>query len=437
MHITAKKQHCYDVKGKKLLFIGASGHVGAAIEQANEMGIETVAINYSPRAFGKRLAAYSAEVDTYVPEEVLKFAKENKIDGLFTGWNEVNIFTAEWVAKELGLPFYGTKKQCDRLVTKDQFKKTCREFGVPVVPEYFCGDNLSMDQIGQFEYPVIFKPVDSGGTRGMTILYEYNTVAVEEAYKKAIDASLEKKVIVEKYLPDTKLIVMDFAVQNGEPYLVSVADRITVRESEDKVPLGFCFMYPSQYIDIVEQQALETLKNLIRGLGIQNAIISFEGMISGNTLYVIETQFRYGGTHMDRFVFSDTGVNLMQMSIEYALTGHFDSWDLSQYAQPRFQRTYSCVNLQMKPGTISSVSGIETVKAMSGVDWFLQLKDLGDVAPDDGSTARNFAKIGLSGSNRKELYRLIDQIQHSLVIQDENGNNMVIRNVPKNLIGES
>ena len=426
----------YDIKGKKLLFIGASGHVGAAIQEANELGVYTIAVNYSKAAYGKRFAAMPAEVDTYVPDEVLEFARENKVDGVFTGWNEVNIFTAEYVANKLGLPFYGTKAQADRLVTKKAFKDTCREFAVPVVPEYFCGSELTQEIIDTFEYPVIFKPTDSGGTRGMTILYEYDESAVKEAYSKAMDASIEKKIIVEKYLRDTKLIVMDFAVQNGEPYLVCVADRITVRESEDRVPLGFCFMYPSVYIDMVEGQVLESLKGLCKGIGLQNCIISFEGMISEGRLYVIETQFRYGGTHMDRFVRADSGVNLMQMSIEFALTGNFDSWDLAKLANPRFKRTYSCVNLQMKPGRISSVSGREEVEAMTGVDWFLQLKDIGDIAPDDGSTARNFAKIGLSGNSRAEVYRLVDRIQHTLAVNDENGSNMVIRNVPKELLSD-
>ena len=249
--------------------------------------------------------------------------------------------------------------------------------------------------------------------------------------------SIEKNIIVEKYLRDTKLIVIDYAVQDGVPSIVSVADRITVREKEDRVPLGFCFMYPSDYIDMVEKQVNEPLTRLIQGLGIKNAIISFEGMISDGKLYIIETQFRYGGTHMDRFVRSDTDMDLMRMSIEYALTGHFDAWNVKACANPRFKKTYSCINLQMKPGTITSYSGIDEVKTMDHVDWFLQLKDIGDTAPDNGSTARNFAKIGISGNSRTELYRLIDRIQHTLQILDEHGNNMVICNVPEELMKES
>lgn len=427
----------YDLRGKRLLFIGASGHVGAAIQQANELGVETIAINYSPRAFGKRFASISEEVDTYEPEEVLEYAKKMNVDGVFTGWNEVNIFTAEYVANKLGFPFYGTKEQADQLVTKDAFKETCKKYNVPVVPEYFCGQDLTEDIIASFEYPVIFKPTDSGGTVGMTILNEKDDDEIHKAYTKAMDGSLKKTIIVEKYLRDTQLIVIDFAVQNGIPYIVSVADRITVREKEERVPLGFCFMYPSEHLQMVNEQVLRPLTSLIKGLGIANAIISFEGMISEGKLYIIETQFRYGGTHMDRFVRSESGMNLMQMSIEYALTGHFDSWNISEYANPAFHNMYSCINLQIKPGLITSYSGIQEVRDMEGVDWFLQLKDVGDRAPDDGSTARNFAKIGICGKTRGELYKLIDLVQHTIHVFDEQYNDMVICNVPQELLSGS
>lgn len=426
----------YDIKGKKLLIVGANGHSSPAVWEANDLGCITHVINYDKRAMAKRFASVAAEVDCYVPDEVLKYAVENRVDGVFTGWNEVNIFTAEYVAKKLGFPFYGTKEQADMLVTKKAFKDTCRRFDVPVVPEFFCGgeDEFSQTVIDTFEYPVIFKPTDSGGTRGMTILYEYSESAVSDALRKALDASIEKKIIVEKYLRDTKLTVMDFAVQNGEPYFVCMADRITVKEAADRVPLGFCFMYPSVYIDMAENQVIDSLKRLCRGIGLKNCIISFEGMISEGKMYVIECQFRYGGTHMDRFVRADSGVNLMQMSIEFALTGHFDTWDLSKSANPRFKRTYSCQNLQMKPGRITEVRGLEEVRNLKGVDWIVQQKDIGDVAPDDGSTARNYAKIGLSGESRPEVYRLVDRIQHTLIILDEHGNNMVIQNVPRTLM---
>ena len=71
---------------------------------------------------------------------------------------------------------------------------------------------------------------------------------------------------------------------------------------------------------------------------------------------------------------------------------------------------------------------------MPGVDWVIQIKNIGDVVPDDGSTAQNFAKIGLSADTEKELYRLLDKVQRTMIVLDENGNNLIKQNVPQELL---
>lgn len=421
-----------EFKGKRLLFIGASGHYELAIKKAKEMGIYTIVINFNKNATAKQYADLACEIDTYNPDEVLAFAKEQRIDGVFTSWNEVNLYTTEYVAKKMNIPFYATKEQLDQLVTKYAFKETCRKYGVPVIPEYYVGGELTQEDIAKFQYPVIFKPTDSGGTRGMTILY--GREGVEEAYKKALAASSKKEIVVEKYLRQGQLIVIDFAVQNDEVYVACVADRSIVRTSENAVPLAISYMYPSKYINIVEEQVLEPVKDLIHGLGIHNGIISFEGMISEDKLYLIETQFRFGGTHFYKFVEKSCGVDLLEMMIEYALKGTYCKYEFAGKLNPRFNMPYACQNLQVDGGKIVSIENVDKVKELPGVDWFIQIKNLGDVVPSDGSTAQNFAKIGLSADSDKALYQLMDQIQHILVVVDEQGKNMVRKNVPQEYI---
>ncbi len=423
-----RKKEKADFTGEKILFIGASGHFEPAITKARELGAYTIAINYNPGAFAKRYADLSADVDTYLPEEVLRFARDQKVNGVFTSWNEVNLYTTEYVARELGVPFYARKDQLDALVTKYSFKQTCRKYGVSVIPEFFVGNRLLEEDIQSFDYPVIFKPTDSGGTRGMTILYDEG--GIKEASEKALEASIKKEFVVEKYLRNGQLIVIDLAIQNGEAYLACVADRSIVRTSEAAVPLAISYMYPSKHIGIVREQVFESLRRLVRGLGIQNGIISFEGMISEGRLYLIESQFRFGGTHFYRFTERGSGVDLLEMMLEYALSGSFDRYDLAKDLHPEFKDPYACQNLQVDSGRIREIRNIDRVREMPGVDWFVQIKDIGDQIPADGSTAQNFAKIGLSAKTDRELYRLMDKIQHTLEVIDENGKNLVRKNVP-------
>ena len=193
-------------------------------------------------------------------------------------------------------------------------------------------------------------------------------------------------------------------------------------------------MYPSKYIDIVEEQVLKPVTKLINGLKIHNGIISFEGIVSEGKLYLIETQFRFGGTHFYKFVEKDCGIDLLEMMIDYALTGKYDTYSFEGKINHRFSGLYACQNLQADPGRIVKVNNIDKVRALEGVDWFIQIKNINDSVPNDGSTAQNFAKIGLSADSEKELYRLMDKIQHTLEVLDENGNNLIRKNVPKEYV---
>ena len=420
--------------GKRLLFVGASGHFEPAIKKAQEMGAYAIVINNNPNAKGKQYADLAADVDTYVVDDIVRFAREQKVDGLFTSWNDMNLFHTQAAAEQLGLPFFATREQLDALVFKYDFKVTCRKYEVPVTPEYYVGGNLTEQDIARFQYPVIFKPIDSGGTRGMTVLH--SAEGVWEAYEKALAPSASKKVVVEKYLRNGHLVVFDLAIQNDKVYLACAMDRCIVRTSESAVPLAISYMYPSKYIDVIEEQVMQPITDMIHGLGIHNGIISFDGMISEGKLYLIETQFRWGGTHFYKFVEQECGVDLLAMMIDYALTGTYDRFDFEGKIDAHFKRHYACQNLQAWPGCIREVKDVDKVLAIPGVDWIVQIKNLGDVVPDDGSTAENFAKIGLSADSEKEIYHLMDAVQKTLVVLDDKGNNLIKQNVPVELLEE-
>ena len=418
--------------GKRLLFVGASGHFEPAIKKAQEMGIYTIVINNNPNAMAKQYADLAADVDTYVVDEIVRFAKEQQVDGLFTSWNDMNLFHTEEAARRLGMPFFATREQLDALVFKYDFKVTCRKYGVPVTPEYYVGGNLTDADIDEFVYPVIFKPIDSGGTRGMTVLYSKE--GVWEAYQKALAPSEARQVVVEKYLRNGHLVVFDLAIQNDQVFLACAMDRCIVRTSESAVPLAISYMYPSAHLDVIEEQVMKPITDMIHGLGIHNGIISFDGMISGGKLYMIETQFRWGGTHFYKFVQQESGVDLLEMMIDYALTGKYDRYPFEGKLNPHFKRHYACQNLQSYPGTIKSVENIDKTLALPGVDWLIQIKNICDKVPDDGSTAQNFAKLGLSAETERELYHIMDNVQKTLIVLDEHGNNLIKKNVPQELL---
>ena len=255
-----------ELAGKRLLLIGDSGHYKFTIQKAKELGVRTIALSKYKNAVGKLYADETALVDMHDKEAVLEYTRNNNIDGIFTSWNELNLTTADYVATHLKLPFYADRGQIEALVTKLAFKQTCRKYGVPIIPEFFAGEQLTEEVIHKLEYPVIFKPLDAGGTKGMTILYHPDGLKVAEELAKS-NSLKQGKIIVEKYIESRELFVVDFIISNGTPYLVSAADRFLVEKKDKRVPLSIAFMYPSKFMEEIEYQVKEPICGMIRGLG--------------------------------------------------------------------------------------------------------------------------------------------------------------------------
>ena len=112
-------------------------------------------------------------------------------------------------------------EQFEIMISKDNFKNTCRKYGVPVVPEYY------LDEIDKIEYPVIVKPVDSSSSKGISICQ--NRQQLDAAIEKALSFSVRKKILIEKYMDGLEVIIY-YVIQNGNPTMVAMCDRYTSKE---------------------------------------------------------------------------------------------------------------------------------------------------------------------------------------------------------------
>ena len=156
-------------KQKKLLFLGGTGAMYDAVALAQKKGIYCIVADYYENSPAKRIADRSYLVSTTDIDAVLEIARENEIDGVFTGFSDANLPPARAVADALGLPFYATTEQIEVTTNKLLFKATCRKFGIPVVPEYALDGDLRPEDLAKVRYPVIVKPTDAWASKGVSI----------------------------------------------------------------------------------------------------------------------------------------------------------------------------------------------------------------------------------------------------------------------------
>ena len=183
---------------KKILLLGGSAQQIIAIETAKRLGYCTVLCDYLTDNPGQFVADHFYLVSTTDKDAVLEVAKKENVDGVIAYASDPAAPTAAYVAEQLGLPT-NPYSSVDILCNKDKFRAFLSQngFDCPVSKSYSNAEEAISDKYG-FEYPIIMKPVDSSGSKGVTIL---NTPdKYEEAVEFAFSFSRSKRIIIEKYI---------------------------------------------------------------------------------------------------------------------------------------------------------------------------------------------------------------------------------------------
>ena len=185
---------------KKILLLGGSSQQVIAIETAKRLGYYTVLCDYLPDNPGQYEVDKFYLLSTTDKDAVLEVAKDEKIDGVIAYASDPAAPTAAYIAEKMGLsgnPY----KSVDILCNKDKFRKFLKENGfcTPNAKGYTTSGSALIDlKSGKFQFPIIVKPVDSSGSKGVTVLYDLE--GIDKAFEFALSFSRRRRVIIEEYI---------------------------------------------------------------------------------------------------------------------------------------------------------------------------------------------------------------------------------------------
>lgn len=416
------------VKGKKLLVLGATGYFCEAVKQAKQMGIYTIVTDYFPNSPAKKIADKAYDASTTDIETIEAIARKEQIDGIFVAWSDINHYVAQQLCERLNLPFYATEEQLKTFTNKHEFKQCCRRYNVPTVPEFKLTAEMLPEDMAALEFPVIIKPSDSYSGKGITICHSAEDIpgAVEEALSK----SRSGLFLTEKYMDDDHYdtIAAYYTIQDGEVALSSMTDRC-MSEFENNKRLNTSIFYPSQYLPRFLKEVDPYVKNMLRGMNMQNGVIFFEGCVNGEGFALWESGYRLCGAQQNIFPAYINGVDSQKMLICHALTGKMAEENLLDREDPFFRGKYACNGLVfLSQGKIVSIHGVEEVLKMPGVINLTQLRQVGDVIREEdiGTLNQSFGRFHIVADSRQGLYELIEKIIGCLQIRSESGNEMCL-----------
>lgn len=308
---------------KKLLILGAMEMHVPLIKRAKEMGNYVITVDYIPENPGHKLADEAYYDSTTDLDAVLKLSKKLNIDGIMTYNSDPAAPTAAYVAEKLGLP--GNPYQSVKIMSeKNLFRDFLISNGLNA-PKF--GNYLNIEDalchINDFSFPIIIKPVDSSGSKGVTVVNNVNDV--QNAIECALEKSRSKKFIIEEYIePVGKQLHGDGFVQNGKVVFLHLGDHHFDSTINNLVP--YSTTYPTEHPVEIVNACKNQIQDFISKVGFKNGGFNVELRISNkdNKPYIIDIGARNGGNFTPKVIEYGSGFNFLDRAIKIALGESID-----------------------------------------------------------------------------------------------------------------
>lgn len=416
-----------ELKGKKLLVLGGNALTSDIVLKAKELGVYTIVTDWNtPEVSPAKKLADEYWMESFADSnKIVTLIKEHKIDGVFTNYTDSYLPYYVEICERAGLPCLANKKQIEAISNKDQSKQLCIDHGISVSKRYNVNNVEDIDSITDITYPVLTKPVDNSGQRGIYVCTTKEEL--KKLYAESLDFSATKNVMIEEYVQGD-YTVMFYTIQNGHVTLATMSDKPVYGNFENNLPkLPMGYFLPSKYVSLAREIMVPKVQSFVSHLGLKNGVIGIEAVVKDNDIYVFEMQFRLGGMRHHNFVQKENGMDLLEMLVRFSLTGKFEGWDASVCDNAMFKNCYCSLNVLIKPDTVDKIEGLDEVLKMPEIYASTQMLYEGDVVKLPGTVQQIAFKFSLVASDKPKLLNAIDKIYKTLKIFNKEGEDLKLK----------
>lgn len=407
-------------KNHKLLVLGSDYNTLQVVKQAKKDGIYVIAADLMESSPTKSEADESWYISTTDIDLLERKCKEEKVTAIMFGASDFNIDNSRQLCRRLRLPIYCENDDAWR-VARDKrfFKDLCKKVGVPIAEDYILTDFLYEEDLKAVKYPVVVKPADKSGNRGMS--YCDNEYQLIEAYKYARMLSPERPIIVERKLCGSEYNV-HYALAQGKAKILYFNATHHQPGACDNLYSFKCTTsaHLKQYIETVNEKIIEVLQEA----GCTEGIAWVDVMRDNDgSFYALEMGYRFGGVMTYVPYEKLSKFNTIKWMLECALGEKHEEEqlpDLFTFNQDECAASYHLFTYD--EGTISKIAGLDEIEKMDGV-WV-------DMPKREGCTVKGKVCMGLIGiyaKNSTILCEKLSKINAALKILNQDGKNMFIQ----------
>ena len=402
---------------KTLLILGAGVEQIPAIKMAKKMGLRVVVSDRNPNAPGFEYADEHFIASTMNAEEsasaAVSFSKTHKIDGVIAIATDCPL-TVAYIANRLNIPGISIKTAklaSNKLLMKNQFKKDA----IPI--PWFKEINLFADlktAIKKRGFPLIIKPIDSRGARGVLLLKD--GINLEWAYETSKNESPTKKVMIEEFLRGAQISTESIIIK-GNAFTVGYSDRnYEFLETFSPYIIENGGQLPAILSEKQKIQINTLLAKASRSLGIKTGTIKGDIVMTKDGPKVIEIAARLsGGYFCSNIIPLSTGVDFLKYAIKLSLGEPVNTKEL----MPKYNKGVAQRFFFPKEGIVKSLSGADKVKRLHYIIMLGIYVKIGDRVQKITDHTKRAGFLIAVGKTREEAVRHVEEAVKTIKIETE------------------
>ena len=304
---------------KKLMLLGGMRYLVPVIEAAHKLGVYVITCDYLPNNIAHKYSDEYCNVSILEKDKVLEKAKELKIDGILSFACDPGVVTAAYVAEKMGLPSSGPYESVEILQNKGKFRKFLTEnnFNVPVAKQY-TDIETALNDTEMFNWPVIVKPTDSAGSKGVTKVEEKDKL--KDALNYALKFSHSNEFIIEDFLEKVgdSSDCDSFSIDGKLKFVSFSAQKFDENCENPYTPAAYT--WPASISKTHQEELTNEIQRLLTLLNMKSSIYNIETRECTNgKAYIMECSPRGGGNRLAEMVRYMTGVDMITNIVKVAL----------------------------------------------------------------------------------------------------------------------
>lgn len=407
---------------ESVLILGGGADQKLLVAEFKKRGFYTIIVDYYENPPAKGIADKHYKESTYNQNEILEIAKKENVKFVTTISTDQPILVAAYVSEVMNLKFQISFDQAKNITNKKYMKSILHKNYIPTAKSVILDKDFSIVDFNfELRYPLIIKPVDSSGSRGVFIIN--NESELLENYKKSLEFSNTKDVVCEEFI-DGQEISVDAVVVNKKSTVLVVTDGFkTYTNDSSPTPLYNQNIYPTKISSTAYKKISLISQAVATAFNIDNSPLFLQMIVSNDDVFVIEFSARIAGGSKPYIIPLISNVDIVNTYVSMLLE---EEIHLNQIPS---DEVFSLNHIYSIGGVFQCFLGVDELIAEGLIERFISYQQVNSIVRKPNNGSDRIGAFIVKGKSYSEVSIKTKIIDNRLKALDNNSIDIILHNI--------